>query len=504
MLRLGFARQVTRDSQKATDMSPKVIEKLFRLALIPLAAAVLVATGCSGSTSITGTQSGETGPAFVVGTDAPLASVVSFQVTLNQVQLTGTSGSTVSLVSGTPMVDFARYNGLQTLVDMNDVPTGTYTGITITLGSGTVSYLNTSGPGAPTIASAPATFSPSTVTVSFANPLTIGTKMPPVGVRLDFDLAKSIQVDSNGQIVITNGDVAVDPVFDIATVAVGDGGAHIDELIGGLVNPPTDSTEPASFVIQGPHGENFTINTTSSTEWDGGASLSELTSDGTSAVVAVAGKIDPSDQTLDADEVAIITDSKFYARGLVTYVTPSLGQATNLDFYVRAALPSENANVPLGGLAQVSITGNENYGIYWMHNAFTDLLFNADALAPGQEIAVGGPDPTASPFDVNRIHLQNWGYNGTIVAGSQDASQGTFQMQVNGFAGVVIPTTVTVYLGPSCDFRYGLSAFSDLSNGASIRVVGLLLKNSTNGQLVLLARHIDGVDFTNFSTAAWQ
>ena len=31
-----------------------------------------------------------------------------------------------------------------------------------------------------------------------------------------------------------------------------------------------------------------------------------------------------------------------------------------------------------------------------------------------------------------------------------------------------------------------------------------LLKNSTNGNLVLLARHIDGLQFTDMTTAAWQ
>jgi hypothetical protein len=63
---------------------------------------------------------------------------------------------------------------------------------------------------------------------------------------------------------------------------------------------------------------------------------------------------------------------------------------------------------------------------------------------------------------------------------------------------------VTVYLGPSCDFRFGFGAFSDVSNGTKVRVVGLLLKNSTNGNLVLLARHIDGLSFTDMTTAAWQ
>jgi len=487
-------------------MSPTTLGNRSRLAILSLAAAAFAAAGCGNgsiSTATTTNSSTPTGPAFLVGTDAPLASVVSFQVTLSDVELTGSSGSTKSLVTGTPTIDFARYNGLQTLVDMNDVPTGSYTGITFVLGSGTVSYLNTSGSGAPTISSVPAAFSSSTITVIFANPITIGTSTPPVGVRLDFDLSKSIATDSSGQIVLnSSGDAEVTPTLDITTVAIGDANAHIDELVGSVVTAPTNSTEPSSFTIQGPHGENFTINTTSSTEWDGGATLSQLISDGSSAVVAVAGKLDSADQTLDADEIAIITDSKFYARGLVTYVTPASGQATAMDFYVRAVEPS-STYVPLGGLADVSITGNENYGIYWMHNAFTNFLFNADALTPGQEIAVGGPDPTSSPIDVKRIHLQNWGYNGTIVASSQNSSQGTFQMQITGFPGTVVSNPVTVYLGPNCDFRYGLGAFSDLSNATSIRVVGLLLKNPTNGQLVLLARHVDGFNFTDFTTFAF-
>jgi hypothetical protein len=482
-------------------MSPKTLQSTLRLALVPFAAAALLATGCTSSmNTTTGTQSSSSGPAFLIGTDAPLAAVVSMRVTLQDVELTNGTNTTATLVKGTPTVDFARYNGLQGLVDMVDVPAGSYTGVTFVLGTGTVSWLNTTS-GAPTIQSAPAAFSNTTVTVSLPNPLVVGDKTPPVGVRLDFDLGKSIPV-SGGQIEVNgSGDVVVNPTFDITTVARGDQGAHIDELIGGLMSGPTSTTEPSSFVIQGPHGENFTINTSSSTEWDGGATLGALNSN---SVVAVAGVIDPSDQTLDADEVAIISDKGFYAGGPVTYVTPSSGQATDMQMYVRGTLPSQNSSVPLGGIANVTITGNESYGIYWMHNAFTNLLFNASALAPGQEVTVGGPDPTSSPFTVNRIHLHNRGYNGTIVAGSENSGQGTFTMKVTGFTGQLITSDVVVYLGPQCDFRYGFGSFADLTDNASIRVVGILLKNSTNGQLVLVARHIDGVNFTDFTTAAWQ
>ena len=75
---------------------------------------------------------------------------------------------------------------------------------------------------------------------------------------------------------------------------------------------------------------------------------------------------------------------------------------------------------------------------------------------------------------------------------------------MNGFVGQVIPSNVTVYLGPQCNYRYGLSAFSDLTDGATVRVVGILLKNQANGNLVLLARHVDGLDLTDTATAASQ
>lgn len=478
-------------------MSPQLPNKFVRVAFLLLPAAALMAVGCTSGMVSTGTTSTATatGPAFLVGTDAPLGAVVSMQVTLQSVELTNGTSTTTTLVKGTPTVDFARYNGLQGLVDMVDVPAGTYTGMTLVLGSGTVGYLQT-GSGAPTIQTAAADFSSTTVTVNFAKSLVVGDKTPPVGVRMDFDLAASIPLDSSGQIEInSSGDVMVTPTFHVITVARGDQGAHIDELVASVAMLPTSTTEPSSFVIQGPHGEQFTINTSSSTQWDGDASLSMLT---TSSIVAVSGVIDPSDQTLDADEVAVLSTTGFYSSGLVTDVTPSTGQATGINYYVRAVEPSSLSEVPLGGIADVTITGSEKYFIYGMRNPLTNFLFNANALTPGQEITLGGPDPTASPFGVKRIHLENWGYNGTIVPKSQNSSQATFQMTIKGFAGQVVPSTVTVYLGPVCDFRFGFGAFSDLTNSTSVRVVGVLL--NLNGNLVLVARHIDGVELTDMTT----
>ena len=248
-------------------MSPNTKANLFRLALLPLTAAVLLATGCT--SSMTSATQSNTGPVYVVGTDAPLAAVTSFPVTVNTITATNTDNQTVTLLNSATSVDFARYNGLQALLDMNDVTPGTYTSVTITLGSGSIYYLNT-GSGAPTIANMPATYAANSnpVTVQLPKPLVVaGTGSTPVGLRIDFDLAQSIGT-TNGAI---NGTVT--PTFDVRAVANADAGGYIDEFVAGVVSV----NQPAqSFVVQGPHGENFTIDVSGSTEWDGDASLSML------------------------------------------------------------------------------------------------------------------------------------------------------------------------------------------------------------------------------------
>ena len=376
---------------------------------------------------------------------------------------------------------------------MNDVPVGTYDSVTITLGTGTIGYLNTSTP-PPTVSTMAASYATGSnpVTINLTNPLVIKEANTPVGLRIDFDLAKSIGVDGTGAI---NGTVT--PTFNVATVKNSDKGGYIDEFIAGVVSVGTQS-----FVVQGPHGEQFTINVSGMTQWDGTATLSSLN---TSSVVEVMGQLDPADQTLDADEVGVLTDSKFYATGQITYVTPSSGAATSFELYTRSMEPT-SVPLTLGQIATVNLTGNEKYSIYWMRNPLTQFFFNSSALVAGQDVAIGGPDTgvvSETNVGVTRINLRNWGFNGTIVKGSQSASAGTFQMQITGFAGVLVPQTVTVYLFPDSDFRFGLGAFSDLADGATVRVVGLLLKNPTNGQLMLVARHVDGVNFTDFTTFAF-
>ncbi len=255
------------------NMSPNSNRKLLKLALLPLSAALIAAAGCGGSLmSSNGTTQSSGGPVFLVGTDAPapLPSVVGVKIQLESIVLTNGSTKSNNLLASPATVDFARYNGLQGFVDMNDVQPGTYTGVTIGLGtSNEIDYLSTSG-APPTISMLTPTLTTSSVSIMLNNPLTVSaTGGVPVGLRMDMDLGQSIQV-SGGNITGT-----IVPTFDVRTVARTDQGAHIDEFIGSVTTAPSSATA-TSFVITGPHGEPFTINLSSSTEWDGGATESQL------------------------------------------------------------------------------------------------------------------------------------------------------------------------------------------------------------------------------------
>lgn len=471
-------------------MESRTLFKSIPIAFASFAAALLIA-GCGSGSAVTtstgtGTQTTETGPAFVVATDAPLASVVSFTVPVESINAITAGGTSVPLLSGTPTVDFARFNGLQTMLDMNDVQQGTYDSISITLGTPIIGYLNVPAGGAPTIQTETATYSGGTSTytyaVQLASPLVVTQAGTPVGLRVDLDLRKSVLVDGSGNIT-----GVVSPVFDIKAVANSDSGGYIDTFDAAVVSVGTQS-----FVVQGPHGEQFTIDVNGSTEWENGESLSSLT---TSSIVEVSGTMDKADQTLDADDVAILSQDGFYAAGQVTYVNPATGPANSFDLYVRGLLPT-TTGITLGQIAQVELTGNEKFFIYQWHNALTQFLFNSSTLLPGQAVAVGGSAAgatNAQAVTVNRIVLRHWGFNGTVVANSVNTSSGTFQMQVNGFAGVLIPETVTVYVGSGTTFRDGLTGLSSVISGASVRVVGLLIKDPTSGDAVILAHYVDAL-----------
>ena len=228
------------------------------------------------------------------------------------------------------------------------------------------------------------------------------------------------------------------------------------------------------------------------TEWDGSAVLSDLTS---SSIVQISGTLDRADATINADEVAILSQNGFYAAGQVTYVNPATGPASSFDLYVRGLLPT-TTGLSLGQIATVDLSGSEKFSIYWMHGPLAQFLFNqrhAGWATRGDWRPGSGRDQSQS-VTAKRVVLRNWGFNGTVVPGSINAGTDSFQMKINGFAGTLVPQTVTVFITGETEFRDGLNVLSDVTASKNVRVVGLLLKDPTSGQTVIVVHYVDDLN----------
>ena len=79
----------------------------------------------------------------------------------------------------------------------------------------------------------------------------------------------------------------------------------------------------------------------------------------------------------------------------------------------------------------------------------------------------------------------------TLIMATEHDLQPLPDLQVNGFAGALIPQTVTVYIAGPTIFRAGLASLSSVQTGMNVRVVGLLVKDPISGQTVLLAHYVD-------------
>ena len=189
---------------------------------------------------------------------------------------------------------------------------------------------------------------------------------------MDFDLRQSILTDSNGQVT-----GSVNPTIDFTALTPNTPSAEIDEFYATVVSVNTSQN---TFMIQGPHGRQYTValnqansgSGATTTEWDDTgdeSGNSQGANDGTinlanlvpnQTIVDVAGQFQPSTQTLDATDVAIVSQSGFYADGTVSYVTPVTGTPTAFQMYVRSLLPTDTG-LQLGGLANVQLTGSENF-----------------------------------------------------------------------------------------------------------------------------------------------
>jgi hypothetical protein len=447
--------------------------------------AVLALSSCGGGGSTPPASSQQMGTIFTMGTDnPPLPSVLSVQVQVTSITLSdGTT--TVNLLNGPQTVDFAKLNGLRSLLDLNDVPAGSYNSATIMIGGVTIGYLDTTQT-PPALNTITATVAPMTVMIPLAQPLVLDDQ-DLVGFFMDLDLRQSVGTDMNGNIT---GNFT--PTFDVKAISVDDADAFIDDFYAGVI-----SVNPAGnqFMIQGPHGRQFTVDTNSSTDFDDPSDMPS--SFDTNTIVSVSGSFNRVTRDITASEIEVISSDHFVIEGLDTFVQNTNGQASQINLYARAELPNL-AGAPLGQIDPIALNGTERYLIANVRTPLTALLFNPSSQLAGQRIVVGGRlDTTVNPpaLTVHRVVLERQGQRGAWVVGStqiQSGNAGTFTFNDNYIAGVLLPSPLTIISTNFTNF-INLNGLSDLIGAQPIplRIVGFILIDPLTNSPVMVARTIE-------------
>jgi Domain of unknown function (DUF4382) len=433
---------------------------------IALALAIaMLEVGCSSSSSSSPTSpSAQTAGVFVTGEDAPLASVVGFDVTINSIKLNG-SGSSATVLSTATTVDFARLLGLRSPLGFNSVPSGTYTSATFSLSNPVISYVQMQP--SPVLTTMNATFSPTTssstqtsVTVTFPAAMVVGSNGL-AGLRMDFDIRQSVAVDGSGNITGT-----VNPTIYAKAVQASDPTAQVTDLTGGLVSVNAAAN---SFVIQGPYGHQLTINVSSSTQFNSGWTINNLA---TPAVIGVQGAYQ-ADGTLMASNVEVITTSQAFLSGRVLAINPTSGPVQSITLFVgetSADLVGDSDTIQTINVGSVT-----QYDVCFFDNLFTNALFNDSTVLVGQRIFIGGSYAN-SVFTPQMISLRFQGVYGTMTGTPTvlSGNVGSFELQNNALIGYSLgDLPLTVGTGDLTLF-INTTGLSTLESGESLVAGGLL------------------------------
>src|ERR1700687_2011796 len=321
----------------------------------------LTLVGCgggNGSTSLT--TNSQSGAVYVTGEDAPLSSVVSLNLTINSITLTGANNSP-QLVSSPITVDFARLVGLRAPLAFNAVPADTYTKATFVLSSPVINYISAGTP--PQVTTLNGTFTNQTspkpqttsVVVTFPTPMVVGASGL-AGIHTEFDIRQSLAVDGSGQVT-----GVINPVMFIEAVKATNPEGQITDLTGTIVSVNVAGN---SFLTQGPFGHQFTVDVDGNTSYNAGFTLATLPTSG--GFVSLQGTVQMDGSILASDVEFVTTDLAFIS-GRILALNPTTGPVQTVTLWVGETGGGTSSLVDT--VQTVDVSGVSNYAICFFNNS---------------------------------------------------------------------------------------------------------------------------------------
>lgn len=436
-----------------------------------LSLAIISLAGCGGGGG-TGTSTGRGGASTAMQvsmSDAPADQVLSFQLTINSIVLTSSTGTTVGVLPAAATVEISHLQATAQPVSQVTLPPGTYTGATVSMSGVTATYVNLSGQTATTTVTG--TFN---VPVALNPSLVVGTN--PVALNLDLNLASSVlSLTSSGfspTITATAGNVPA-----ASQQEEGNGGVH--DLTGVITSLGSNSFVLAVSQAATP----FTIAVDSNTQFTGVTGFSGLAA---GAIVEVNAAFE-SNNTLLASKVEAEVGILQEAEGVV--VSRTAGSGSTANSFTIAVQNAAGTGAPLPGTLLTAQADATTTYILPADEAslsglsFTPAFSSFANLAVGQRVEVR----TTSTFGavVAQIKLNLQTLRGT--PNSQTGNQYTLTLPADSaFLLLTGATSIDFVLQSSTE----LKGLSTIVLGTPLHVRGLLLFDSVSGRYKLVASRI--------------
>jgi len=452
--------------------------------ILTLALLAITMIGCSTSSQNSDPNPNAKPAVFVTGEDAPVSSVVAFNITIDKITLNNSS-TTATVLSTPTAVDFGRLVGLRSLLGFNTVAPGTYTSATVTFETSnpapSINYVDlTTTP--PSLGTVTGVLSSATVTVPFptGKPLVVGNNGL-AGLHMDFDLRDSLAIDGSGNLIINNNQINVTPVLDVMAVSASDELGEITDFTGNIVSVNTSGN---TFLMQGPYGFQEVIDVNANTLFNGSNSLSSLTPD---SIVSVEGTVQ-ADGSILASSVELITTDKAFISGRILAIAPG----PVVTMFVGEELGA-SAVYSVDSVQQIDLSQVSQYDICFIDNWFTNELFNATSMVVGQRILVGGT-VAGTTFTPDMVSLRRQGVIGSLVQNSVNitaGNQGNFQMQNDALMSYSAGGPFTVYTVNKTLF-VNIDGLSGLQSAGAANLVsrGLVFYDPTTQKPVVWAHRV--------------
>lgn len=457
-------------------------------ALVFLLAVILAAAGCGGSgmnSGPTGGNGGAMAATQVKMGDAPADRVLTFEISAGPVTMTPSSGSPVTVLSGSHRIELTHLSGTNEPLALLNVPQGTYSSMSITVAKPEVTFLNNAG----SLVKLEPAFN-QTVTINFNPALNVNTNA--AVVNIDLNLANALTFDSLGNVTgVSMGSSS----FTVSTAPVAteneqqpeDG--ELEDTTG-MVTSVSGSTFTMSV---GQNGVALTFATDANTAFGDGATLGTILN----MIVKVEGRT-RADGSLYAKEVeGVESEGGGDMEGVITQVVGN--PASQLAIVAQDGSGNGMDDTKVGNSQTVNLDGAQ-FGI---HQGSIDTSgisglpsspnfpFDATTIHAGQRVDVETASMMAEvAFSAEKVELEQQALTGIAsgLSGSTSTGPVTFQLSLpadSAFTLLSGQSSVTVFWQP----RTNLRNLNSVNNGDTVRVRGLVF--FTGSKCNMIASRID-------------